>query len=480
MTTAKTPIVIYWFRHDLRLADNPALRAAAAEGEVLPIFIQPSEPISEQEPGAASRWWLHHSLAAIDKKLKGNLRYFSGNPSEIIPGLCRHFNITAIFLNQSFDPWQQQADDNLTHQLNQQGITVHRSNGSLLWNPWDCFKADNSPYRVFTPFFRNCSNNNQPPRHPLPLPKSLSLAKTRVPDACTLDSLSLRPQHRWCNKLSRYWTVGEIGAQQRLQIFLDSNLHSYKEGRDYPAQPSTSRLSAALHFGELSPNQLWYAVENHPSTEDSYHFRRQLVWREFSYNLLFCHPLMGKKNLQEKFGHFDWLDNPELLQRWQRGLTGYPLVDAGMRELWQTGTMHNRVRMVVGSFLVKNLRLHWRHGERWFRDCLLDADSALNSANWQWVAGCGTDATPYFRIFNPTIQAKKFDSQGEYIRQFIPELAELPLRYLFTPWTAPDEILSSCGIELGENYPAPIVDLKVSRQQALNAYSRLKDHLAVS
>lgn len=474
MPKTRSSITIHWFRCDLRLADNPALSVAAKEGEVLPIYIHTAPSHPHQQPGAASRWWLHQSLIDLNEQLDGRLRFFQGDAKQIFSMLCYQFNVQQVCFNNSFDLWQQQEDDQIEQQLTTKRIKVYRTNGSLLWQPQDCLKKDGQPYRVFTPFFRN-TVNNPPPRYPLPKPEKLVTIPDPIPESCKLEELNLKPHHPWAHKLSNNWTTGEQAAHQRLNSFLDTNMQGYREGRDFPAKASTSRLSSALHFGELSPNQLWYAAENHPATDDALAFRRQLAWREFCYNQWTNNPEMGHKNLQSKFDRFAWHDNPSWLQRWQQGHTGYPIVDAGMRELWQTGTMHNRVRMIVASFLVKNLRIHWRHGERWFRDCLVDADCALNSANWQWVAGCGMDAAPYFRIFNPTTQAKKFDPSGAYIRSFVPELAALTLRDLHTPWLASDATLKNHGIVISENYPFPIVDLKVSRQNALTAYHQLKD-----
>ena len=271
-----------------------------------------------------------------------------------------------------------------------------------------------------------------------------------------------------------HWHIGEDHAQDRLQEFVDHGLKDYKEGRNFPAQQNVSRLSPHLHFGEISPNQAWYAAKQKGKGQNMDHFLSELGWREFSYSLLYHFPKLPRKNLQAKFDKFPWRNDKRLLRRWQQGQTGYPIVDAGMRELWQTGYMHNRVRMIVGSFLVKNLLLHWHHGERWFWDCLVDADLANNSASWQWIAGCGADAAPYFRIFNPVTQGQKFDAAGEYTRHFVPELKDLPDKFLFNPWQAPPGVLNEAGVTLGKTYPEPVVDLKLSRERALQAFASLK------
>jgi len=274
--------------------------------------------------------------------------------------------------------------------------------------------------------------------------------------------------------MKSFWNIGEIGANNRLTEFLNNGVENYKEGRNIPSKPFVSRLSPHLHFGEISPNQAWHAAKQKGDDTNIDHFCSELGWREFSYTQLYFNPELPNKNLQAKFDLFPWDTDEKKLIAWQKGQTGIPMVDAGMRELWITGAMHNRVRMVVGSFLVKNLLLHWHHGERWFWDCLVDADLASNSASWQWIAGCGADAAPYFRIFNPVTQGQKFDSDGEYIRKYIPEISELPNKYLFNPWEAPQEELDRAGVVIGKDYPKPIIDLKLSRQNALEAFKSLK------
>ncbi|MGI9201270.1 MAG: cryptochrome/photolyase family protein, partial [Woeseiaceae bacterium] len=309
---------------------------------------------------------------------------------------------------------------------------------------------------------------------PLPAPQDLKLLTG--PAGETLADLGLLPDVPWYEAMDAAWQPGEVGAALRLNRFLETGLDNYKEGRNRPDLENVSRLSPHLHFGELSPNQVWYAAAQKGSdnTKDLEHFHSELGWREFSYNLLYHFPELPFENLQRKFNRFPWRDDADALARWQRGLTGVPIVDAGMRELWRTGYMHNRVRMIAASFLVKNLMLHWRHGEAWFRDTLVDADLASNSASWQWVAGCGTDAAPYFRIFNPVTQGNKFDPDGNYVREYVPEVKGLPNRYLHNPWEAPADVLEEAGLVLGTSYPQPIVDLRESRQRALDAFSELR------
>ncbi len=467
-------VIIHWFRQDLRLADNPALFAAAEQGKVLPVYILDEQNAGKYRMGAASRCWLHHSLEALNHALHGKLQIYSGDPESILLKLVQQYSVTAVHWNRCYESWRIQRDSHIKNTLKDQGIKVHSFNGSLLWEPWQLLKKGQTPYQVFTPFYRNALTLNAP-RPPLQQPDHLDLA-VLAEQSLSLQSLDLLPKITWHKQLMNHWETGEIAAQTTLQSFLDSGIEQYKHGRDFPALAAVSRLAPYLHFGELSPNQAWYALQNRESDDNSAHFRNELAWREFSYTQLYYHPDLGENNLQRKFDAFPWQQNAEALARWQQGQTGIPIVDAGMRELWQTGYMHNRVRMIVASFLVKNLLLPWQQGERWFWDCLLDADLANNSASWQWVAGCGADAAPYFRIFNPVSQGQKFDAQGEYTRHYVPELSKLADKYLFNPWEAPANILHSAGIELGKHYPKPMVDLKLSRTRALEAFQSLKQH----
>jgi deoxyribodipyrimidine photo-lyase len=464
------PLIIHWFRQDLRLADNPALHRAAAAGRVLPVFVLDDVNAGSLRRGAASRWWLHHSLAALDRSLQGRLVLLRGDAMDLVPALAAQVGATAVHWNRCYEPWRIARDTKLKEKLAAHGVAAVSTNGSLLWEPWDVSNAAGKPYQVFTPFYRKGCLNAGAPRLPLPRPEPLTLAGPPA-GALPLAALELLPRIRWDRQLEPHWQIGEEAATARLAAFLAGGLRGYREGRDFPARPHTSRLSPALHFGEVSPNQLWYGARAGAEGPDLDHFLNELAWREFSYALLYHHPTLPTDNLQPSFDAFPWDDEETLLRAWQRGGTGIPFVDAGMRELWQTGWMHNRVRMVTGSFLVKNLLLHWHHGEAWFRDCLVDADLAANSASWQWVAGCGADAAPYFRIFNPVLQGRRFDPDGAYTRRFVPELAGLPDRWLFAPWEAPAAVLQAAGVTLGENYPRPVVDLAVSRQRALAAYA---------
>jgi deoxyribodipyrimidine photo-lyase len=464
-------IVIHWFRQDLRLYDNPSLTEASEHGTVLPIYILDDKNAGDFTMGGASRWWLYHSLKSLNESLGNKLSVYHGDPQEILDDLIARFDIEAIYWNRCYEPWRIHRDTQIKENLKMCGIKVHTYNGSLLWEPWDIKKNDGTPYKVFTPFYRRGCLSSKEPLAPLMKPSEISYIEDK--SQVSIDDLALLTKVP-CDKLELHWEVGEIGARKKLEIFVEKGLSFYKEGRDFPAKPFVSRLSPYLHFGEISPNQLWHAIRSIGNDQNIEHFCSELGWREFSYSQLYYNPTLPDKNLQSKFDAFPWSENADNLKAWQAGNTGIPMVDAGMRELSQTGYMHNRVRMIVGSFLVKNLRLHWHHGERWFWDMLVDADLANNSASWQWVAGCGADAAPYFRIFNPVTQGKKFDPEGEYVRQYIPEISALPNRYIFSPWEAPDLILNESGVRLGVTYPYPIVDLKQSRKLALLAFQSLK------
>ena len=468
---------IVWFRQDLRLTDNPALAAAAATGRpILPVYVLDDESAGEFRRGAASRWWLHQSLDALNRSLEGNMLFLAGDAAAILPRLVRDSGARSIHWNRCYEPWRVDRDRRIKADLQGIEIDVETFNASLLFEPWTVLKADGTPYRVFTPFFRKgCLQSPAQPADPEPAARITRFAKPPIKGA--LDDLALRPPIGWYETFEETWTPGEAGAREKLDAFMDVGISNYKEGRNFPDLPHVSRLSPHLHFGEISPREVWHAANLAKAAQaletDADHFQSELGWREFSYYLLYHFPQLPRSNLQSKFDAFPWVEDTEALAAWQRGSTGIPIVDAGMRELWKTGYMHNRVRMIVASFLVKNLLIHWHHGERWFWDTLLDADLANNSASWQWVAGCGADAAPYFRIFNPVTQGHKFDPDGAYVKRFVPELSALPAKHLHAPWEAPESLLTDAGIALGKHYPAPIVDLKDSRERALEAFRSL-------
>ncbi|MDH3303603.1 MAG: DNA photolyase family protein [Gammaproteobacteria bacterium] len=469
--------VIVWFRQDLRLADNPALDAAVRQGRpILPVYILDDENAEEWAMGAASRWWLHQSLESLNASLEGRLLFVRGDAKAVLPELVQDVAAAGVFWNRCYEPWRIARDTTIKDSLQGDGVSVKSFTGSVLFEPPNTNKPDGTPYRVFTPFYRKgCLENGIPPRQPLPAPHDFPIYDTDA--GLSLEELELLPTINWYSEMAELWKPGEAGALKRLKTFLSDGIDHYDEGRNRPDRQYVSRLSPHLHFGEISPNQAWFAVHERNSTReltpDEDRFLSELGWREFSYNLLYNEPTITSGNLQRKFDRFPWIDDDASLKRWQQGKTGYPIVDAGMRELWRTGYMHNRVRMIVGSFLVKNLLQHWRHGARWFWDTLVDADLANNSASWQWIAGCGADAAPYFRIFNPVTQGKKFDPEGNYVRQYVPELASLPEKFIHNPWEAPEEVLTKVGVTIGRDYPAPVVDLKPSRERALAAFKSL-------
>lgn len=467
----KKSISILWFRQDLRLSDNPALTASIAEGNILPIYILDAENSRKDQPGSASRWWLHHSLNALNNALNGQLNFYKGSATTVFDDLCSRFHVRSVFWNRCYEPMNIARDKQIKQSLLSQGVYVQSFNGSLLHEPWTVLKKDGSPYKVFTPYHQQATLlDRQTPIMPRP---SIS-AITDDSHSIALEALSLLPKISWDRGFYDCWSPGEAGAHSVLHEFISNSLRNYKEGRDYPSLDAVSRLSPHLHFGEISPREVVHTLRSLSNDDNCEHFIREIRWREFSYYLLFHWPDLPHNNLKSNFDRFPWDNSSHLLTLWQQGRTGYPLVDAGMRELWQTGFMHNRVRMITASFLIKNLRIDWRLGADWFWDCLVDADLANNSASWQWVAGSGTDASPYFRIFNPVTQGEKFDADGAYTRQYLPELKDLPKKYLFRPWQAPAEVLQAAKVKLGETYPMPIVDLKESRQQALTAYEMTK------
>ncbi len=476
---------IVWFRQDLRIFDNPALFAAAQAGTVLPVYILDDINAGDHAMGGASRVFLNHSLEALNKSLKGRLQLLSGDASKLLPQLVADTGASAVFWNRCYEPWRIARDKKIKAALLKSDIEVHSSNGSLLWEPWSVLKKDGTPYKVYSPYYkRGCLGSVDIIRPVLTDPKKLTLlSDAKIEDLkrtselkiLELKQLSLLPSIDWDKSITQAWDAGEDAAHKKLTALIERRLEGYKKGRDFPAMQSTSRLSPHLHFGELSPHQVWSQVRQTMALdeEDSSHFLSELAWREFSYYLLYHWPSLPSQPFRPKYAAFPFLKDAKGLRQWQQGKTGFPIIDAGMRELWQTGYMHNRVRMIVGSFLVKNQLIDWRKGEQWFWDCLVDADLASNSASWQWVAGCGADAAPYFRIFNPLLQSEKFDPDGEYLLTYLPELADLPKKYLHKPWDAPDEVLKTAGVKLGKDYPKPILDLKLTRERALQALKSL-------
>lgn len=471
-------LTIMWFRQDLRLRDNPALVQACSDGSVIPVYIYDDSNAGEHQIGAASKWWLHHSLHALNNALDQQLHILKGDPLRELTKLIEKTGATQVVWNRTYEPWQITRDKAIKAEIKEAQVTVASFNGSLLWEPWTIMNQAGSPYKVFTPYYRKGCLAASSPRLPVDAPRHYQYQYHASLDV-GIEQLQLLPTIGWYTTMASIWQPGENGAANTLSRFLSRRLQQYKQGRDVPSMEATSNLSAHLHFGEISVNQVWYAALNqHNGSMDDPNldcFLSELGWREFSHYLLYHFPDLPRKNFNEKFNAYNWRNKSSDLRAWQQGQTGVPIVDAGMRELWQTGYMHNRVRMIVGSYLVKNLRTHWHQGEAWFWDCLLDADLAANSASWQWVAGSGADASPFFRIFNPVLQGEKFDKQGEYVRKYCPELSDLPDKYLHKPWEAPQDVLHNAGIQLGKDYPEPLVDLKTSREQALDAYTAVKN-----
>jgi len=478
LTSPKT--LILWFRKDLRLGDNAALATAAAEGfRILPLYIREPDDAGTGPLGAAQAWWLHHSLTALAISLEDHdsrLTFRSGSAETVLAALIKETGASAVFWNRRYDPPGIAIDKALKAKLIADGIDVRTFAGQILHEPTKLKTGAGGHFRVYTPFWKALDGSGEP-HDPIPAPKALP-APDHWPKSEALDSWDLLPtKPNWAESFEGHWQPGEAGAQTRLADFVEKGLKNYRSGRDLPASEHVSRLSPHLALGEISPATLWHATRGLPDSyplDDVIHFRKEVVWRDFSYHLLFHFPDLATKNWNAKFDAFPWRDAPDLLQKWQKGQTGYPIVDAGMRQLWQTGWMHNRVRMIVASFLIKDLLIDWREGERWFRDTLVDADPASNAASWQWVAGSGADAAPFFRIFNPTSQGEKFDPEGLYVRRFVPELKDMPNKFIHKPSEAPLTVLKEAGVSLGKTYPLPIVDHGKARDAAMAAFQGLK------
>ena len=467
---------LVWLRRDLRLSDQPALAAAQERGEpVVPVFIHAPEEEAPWEPGAASNWWLHHSLARLSEALErrgSRLILRQGGSLDTLRALVRETGADTVLWSRLYEPAVIGRDADIKKALRAEGLAATSFNAALLHEPWQIATGSGDPYKVFSPFWKACRA------------KGIDIAPAGVPESFappdhwphseSLESLGLLPRIRWDDGLAETWAPGEAGAQIRLEHFIETSVRGYGDTRDLPGHYGTSRLSPHLHFGEISPRQIVRALQQAGLSLDSggaEHFVREVGWREFGHHLLYHYPHTTDAPLNPRFERFPWRESAADLRAWQRGRTGIPIVDAGMRELWQTGWMHNRTRMIVASLLTKNLRLHWLHGARWFWDTLVDADLASNTLGWQWTAGSGADAAPYFRIFNPVLQGQRFDPDGTYVRRYLPELETLSPKAIHAPWTG--------GHKLGDEalrarYPdEPIVHLRTSRQAALKAFSSL-------
>jgi len=471
---------IVWFRDDLRVADHPALYHAASTGcPVHCVYVLDDTNEEIRQLGAAQKWFLHQGLLELGKSLSaigGRLDIYRGDTEQVITSLAQEIGAMGVYWNRRHGTAEIAQDRITKSRLAESSIEARSFQGNLLHEPYSLKTSNGGPYRVYSPFWRALEKQGEP-RMPLPSPEKLrngTLVGSPIKPQ-DIDLYSGKPD--WAENWE--WQPGEQGAIKTFGEFLEGGIQGYNGGRDFPSKQNVSRLSPYLRFGMISPYQIWHGVRHLENTgnanpQDTQKFLKELVWRDFSYHLLFHNPDLAWKNFQKRFDVFPWREDcADDLLAWKKGMTGYPIVDAGMRELWQTGYMHNRVRMIVGSFLVKHLLIHWRHGEAWFWDTLVDGDPANNAASWQWIAGCGADAAPFFRIFNPILQGTKFDPDGSYTRRYVPELSALPDRYLHNPWDCPEEILKISGVELGTTYPRPIIDHAAGRNRALAAFQTL-------
>jgi deoxyribodipyrimidine photo-lyase len=479
MATGLQPVIL-WFRQDLRLADHPALQAALATGApVICLYVLDDVTPGAWAMGAASRWWLHHSLQSLSADLAkrgASLVLRRGPASDVLADLIAKTKASGVYFTRAHAPWAIEEEARVKSACDGAGTVCRRFAGSLLFEPEAIRTGSGGPYKVYSPFARACFAA-PPPREPKPAPTNIP---TMAAASDKLEAWKLLPTTPDWSQGFGMWQPGEARAHARLQLFLRERLGIYGEGRNFPNVHATSGLAAHLHFGEISPNQIWHATRAQLASLKGEHeksgetFLKEVLWREFSYHLLHEWPGLPEHAFRPEYEAFPWREDAQALKAWQQGRTGYPIVDAGMRELWQTGTMHNRVRMIVASFLIKHLLLDWRHGQRWFWNTLVDADIASNAASWQWVAGSGADAAPYFRIFNPILQGEKFDGGGDYVRRFVPELAQLPASFIHKPWEAPAPLLREAGVTLGSNYPHPMVEHGFARERALAALKSLR------
>ena len=473
---------IVWFRNDLRLDDNPALHAAIQRKRpVLAIFVLETDN-GLRALGAASRWWLHHSLERLGEALEkagANLHFYEGAAGSIVPELVRTSGAGALLFNRRYGESGRKLDDTIGKAIEETGCAVESFNGRLLNEPWEIETQSGGPYGVYTPYWKNLKAKGLP-EDTLPKPGKVDgVGPPSSPKRSTLDGLGLLPSKpNWAEGWDDTWTPGEAGAAVRLREFLKHGLGDYHEERNRLASRGTSHLSPHLRFGEVSPRQIVAAVRKattKANADNADSFLSEVAWRDFDYHNLFYHPDVAEMNLHDKYDAMPWRTPKKAeLDAWKKGQTGFPVVDAGMRELWQTGYMHNRVRMITASFLIKDMLCDWRVGEKWFWDCLCDADPANNTMNWQWVAGSGADASPFFRVFNPTTQGERYDPEGDYIRRWVPELGKLGKKAIHAPWEADATELKEAGVELGKTYPRPMLDHKEARDRALAAYNEIK------
>lgn len=465
---ADAPVIV-WYRNDLRLADHAALHEAVdSRRPVLPVYVLDNDAAGPWKTGGASRWWLHHSLTSLEHDLRARgapLVLRRGKTQQVMRDLLSETGADCVYAGYAVEPWARK----LEAELIRAGMPLQLHRTVSLFDPESLRTKAGSPFLVYTPFSRAALATGGP-RPPLPKPSRI-FGVAPSPQSDTPDDWALLPtKPDWAGGLREMWQPGEDNAQRRLHSFVSHSLVDYAHERDRPAVDGTSLLSPHLHFGEISAAQVWHEATSRGSAAK---FINELLWREFSLHLLWHHPHLPDRPLREAFAAMPWRHDKPALSAWQRGQTGIPIVDAGMRQLWHTGWMHNRVRLIAASFLVKHLLIHWRDGEAWFWDTLVDADLANNSGNWQWIAGCGADAAPYFRIFNPVLQGRKFDPDGDYVRAWVPELAKLDAKFIHAPWDAPEKALTDVGVVLGRSYPKPITDLAEARARALRALANM-------
>ncbi len=487
MASASTSTALVWFRQDLRIHDNPALAVALERHEtVLPLYVLDVASEGSWQPGGASKWWLHHALADLDQLLNtaGSICLFAkGDSLEILRQLIRETGATAIYWNRRYEPHAIARDSKIKSALKEDGVTVESFNAALLNEPWTINNKSGKPFQVFTPYWKHCQTLDVPSVININDKKLESSAATaplqkKLAKHCvSLEELELLPKIKWDSGFHDTWEPNRKAGLKRLNAFLTDAVSDYSTKRNRPDIEGTSRLSPYLHWGQIGPREVFAIADRHGLTQQAgaKKFLAEIGWREFSYHLMYHFPDTPEEPLREQFNSFPWQTNIKLLRAWQKGQTGYPIVDAGMRQLWHTGWMHNRVRMIAGSLLVKHLLLPWQEGARWFWDTLVDADLASNTQGWQWTAGCGADAAPYFRIFNPMTQGAKFDPNGDYVRQWVPELKNVSTKYIHQPWEASSQELQEAGVVLGENYPEPIIDHKAGRDRALRAFEEITE-----
>jgi len=473
----KKPILL-WFRQDLRIRDNAALAAAMETGgAVIPVFVWDEGGEGNWAPGGASRVFLQAALKSLQDDLAGHglkLVLRRGASREVLRDLCEETGADGVYWNRRYEPQVVRRDSDVKQFLREEGLEAESFNSSLLFEPWEVANQQGQPFQVFTPFWKRAQNH--PPSPPVSVDLRKLVAPGSFPDSDSLDSLRLVPRHPWTEKVGSHWVASEEEALRRVRRFLAAAVEDYSDGRNFPGEEGTSRLSPYLHWGLIGPRQIWQKVleKGAGDSKGGRTFLSEIGWREFAYHVLYHFPHTPERPLREKYEDFPWQKDAEILRRWRKGLTGYPIVDAGMRQLWEEGWMHNRVRMIVGSLLVKHLLHSWSHGARWFWNCLVDADLASNTLGWQWTGGCGADAAPYFRVFNPITQGQKFDPDGGYVRRYVPELASLPNERIHSPWEASQNELAEAGVILGREYPRPIIDHREGRNRALAAFEEMK------